>query len=116
MRRVMKTVIGTAMAVLLTTSGYARDIPNADYGKGLLETCIDTDRQNKMWCLAFIVAVAQIMRSDDVSKNVACLPPVVDRRYLVAAAVQWMVEHPDFGQYPASWVVSLALATTWPCE
>jgi len=109
-----------ALAIALVAAPPAvADTP--DYfstGNGLLQSCTnESDRFAYPLCLGYISGAVQQLQLLQMlqPKQFACIPTGVTNGQIVDVVVKYLRDHPENRQWSASFFVTNALVTAWPC-
>lgn len=88
-------------------------------GADLLMLCEDPDDGGfaEMYCLGYVVAIADVLEQNDVNGLRACVGEQgVDGGRLAEAVKTYLRRHPELGGYGAAGLVADALGQTFPCD
>jgi hypothetical protein len=109
----LRTVLAVAFMVMLAVQAKANFLD----GKTLRDWCSSKDAGNQAACLGYVIAVADILSSDDrgeLTKRRACVPNIGAAQAVDAAKV-YLRDNPQMGDVTASTLVTIALAKAFPC-
>ena len=87
-------------------------------GKMLLAHCRnETDVYDQAFCLAYIVAIADVLwAGNSVQGHSACPPDQIAQGQVQDIAVPWLEAYPQYLHFGANSLVAAALADAFPCR
>lgn len=89
----------------------------SEAGNSLLESCAAPDRPAEMErCVAYVAAIADVMRNGNAIYGWSACPPAMDPRQIFDAVTKFREWRADLRHYSASALTAHALAATYPCR
>lgn len=121
-----RTIKGYAVSMKLWISslaaGFSLALPTSPLiaasknGDDLLLQCQTSSSLAVIACHIYIHAVSDVLEKDPVAGRRACIPANADIDRSVKVIVDWLVQHADQRQQPASDAVARALSAAYPCN
>ena len=113
--RKLRGAMAVLVAGLLLMPG---DKARAEYfetGRDLYKKCRDTGTASQVFCLGFIIGIADVMEDNPLDGRSACIPREASIQQVADVVIRFLEANPDIREFTGESLAVQALSERYPC-